>query len=129
MCIISRSFIVTYNMKPIAACLICIELLLSTSCKKNHLPPPSIGYRTNAAELVNYNMRMCPEPSCGGMIIHIDNDTSKNAPDHYLYNGTLEGLGINDTTKFPVNVTLTWKRDTGVYGSFNYIVISKIKLR
>ena len=98
------------------------------ACKKNHVAP-LIGYKTNTGELVGYNMAMCPELSCGGMIVHIDNDTSKNAPDHYLYNGTLSGLGINDTTKFPVHVALTWKRDTGIFGSYNYIVIAKIKLR
>jgi len=63
------------------------------------------------------------------MIIHIDNDTSKNAPDDYLYNGTLSKLGINDTTKFPINVTLTWKRDTGLYGSYNFILIAKAERR
>ncbi|MFI5161265.1 MAG: hypothetical protein ACHQHN_08305 [Sphingobacteriales bacterium] len=113
-------------MKPIMA-FFCI-VLLCISCKKNHVTP-LIGYRTNAGELVGYNMRMCPEPDCGGMIVHIDDDTSKNAPDHYLYSGTLPDFGISNATKFPVNVTLTWKRDTGVYGSYNFIVISKIKLR
>lgn len=114
-------------MRSIAACLLCIGLLC-LSCKKNPVVP-LIGYQTNAAELMGYDMRMCPEPDCGGMIIHIDSDTSKNASDNYHYNGALSKLGINDTTKFPINVTLTWKRDTGVYGRYNFIVIGAIKRR
>lgn len=102
--------------------------VIITSCKKSTIAPPA-GFMQNQGELMGYNERMCPEPSCGGMVIHIDNDTSKNASPYYLYNGTLPKLNISDTVKFPINVTLTWKRDTGVYGSFNYIVISKIKLR
>jgi len=116
-----------HNMKLIIICLLCLGTLYF-SCKKNKVSPLT-GYKTNPAELVGMNMGMCPELSCGGMIIHIDNDTSKNAPDRYLYNGTLPNLGISDTTKFPINVTLTWKRDTGIAGSYNFIVIGAIKRR
>ena len=112
-------------MKPIIASL-CI-VLLCISCKKNHVTP-LVGYQTSAGELIGYDMRMCPEPDCGGMIIHIDNDTS-NAAGNYHYNGNLSKLGFSDNTAFPVNVTLTWKRDTGVYGSFGFIVIGSIKRR
>lgn len=113
--------------RPAIICLICIGMLF-LSCKKNPVTP-LIGYQTNTAELIRYNMAMCNLLPCSGMIIHIDNDTSKNAPDDYLYNGTLSKLGINDTTKFPINVTLTWKRDTGLYGSYNFILIAKAERR
>ena len=115
-----------HYMKPTIA-FFCVALLC-LSCKKNRVTP-LIGYQTNAAELVRYNEGLCPEVFCSGMVIHIDNDTSKKALDDYLYNGTLSKLGINDTTKFPVNVTLTWKRDTGVYGSYNFILIGAVKRR
>ena len=114
-------------MRLIIACFLCIGLLW-LSCRKNSLNPLT-GYKTNPGELVGPNMRMCPELFCGGMIIHIDDDTTKNAPDYYLYNGTLPDLGISDTTKFPINVTLTWKRDTGLAGSYNFILIAKVKRR
>ncbi len=105
----------------IIACLVFVSL----GCKKNHIGPQT-GYVQSQGVLVGYNMRMCNLPSCGGMIIDIKNDTSKNAPPYYLFDGTLPKLAIRDTTKFPINVSLTWKRDTGVYGSYNYIVISRI---
>lgn len=111
-----------------AIILLVLLALMFAACRKSAVPPPA-GFMQNQAELLGYNAMLCPEPSCGGMIIHIDNDTSRNPPTRYLYNGTLPNLNISDTTKFPVNVTLTWKRDTGVYGSFDYIVISKIKRR
>jgi hypothetical protein len=114
-------------MRPTIICLLCVGMLF-LACKKNKVSPLT-GYKTNSGELLHYNEAACPEVFCGGMLIHIDDDTSKNAPDHYLYNGTLQNLGISDTTKFPINVTLTWKRDTGLYGSYNFILIAKVKRR
>ena len=110
--------------------IICLGLIF-LGCKKNQTGPQTAsqtGYSQNQGVLVGYNMRMCAEPSCGGMIITIKNDASKNPSPSYLFNGTLPNLAINDSTKFPINVILSWKRDTGVYGSYNYILISQIKV-
>jgi len=93
--------------------ILCLGLIF-LGCKKNQTAPQA-GYLQSQGVLVGYNMRMCPEPSCGGMIITIKNDASTNPSPSYLFNGTLPNLEINDSTKFPINVILSWKRDTGVY--------------
>ncbi|GAC1307974.1 MAG: hypothetical protein NVSMB24_20860 [Mucilaginibacter sp.] len=58
-------------------------------------------------------------------MIDIQNDTLKNPP-YRLINKTLLQLGIPENTKFPINVHLNWKPDTGLFGSFHYIVVSQI---
>jgi hypothetical protein len=71
------------------------------------LKPLGQGYEQSQGVLVGYNLGTCPELSCGGMIVTIKNDTTKNAPPYYLTNETLSQLGIIDTTKFPINVDLS----------------------
>ena len=65
---------------------------------------------------------------CGGLEITIKNDTSKNPPAFYEINSTLSQLGISENTKFPINVSLNWKHDTGIFGNYNYITVSQIKV-
>ena len=75
--------------------------------------------------LTGYDPRECP--FCGGLYITIKNDTTKNAPAFYDINSDLQQLGINPNAKFPINVTLDWKRDTSIHGG-NYIIVSRIKV-
>ena len=108
-------------MKPIIF-IFCLGFIFAGCTKVKITPYQSQGV------LIGFNMRMCPEPSCGGMIITINNDTAKNPPPYYLINETLKQMDINENTQFPINVSLDFKRDTGLFGSYNYIVVSKIKL-
>ena len=97
----------------------CISLLIAIGCKKTNEKP----YQSEGV-ITGYDYRMCA--MCGGLEITIKNDTSKNPPPFYEINSTLAQLGISDNTKFPINVSLDWKRDTGALGSFHYITVSQI---
>ncbi len=92
-------------------------------CTKNN----SITYK-NQGVLIGYDQRMCPEPACGGMLINIKNDTTTNPPPFYHINATLAQLGINESTKFPINVNFNYLPDTGRFVNYNYIIITQIKL-
>jgi hypothetical protein len=97
--------------------ILCVGLMFEGCKKGNQLP-----YQ---ATLIGYNPRMCPTLACGGLMINIENDTLKN-PSYRLINKTLLQLGIPESTKFPINIRLNWKPDTGLFGSFHYIIVSQI---
>jgi hypothetical protein len=67
-------------------------------------------------------------PPCGGLEITIKNDTAKNPPAFYQINSTLAKLGISESTKLPINVSLDYTRDTGIFANYNFIFVSKIKV-
>jgi len=71
-------------------------------------------------------MATCAE--CGGLFIIIKDDTTKSAPPHYRINESLQQLGINPNTKFPINVSLNWSHDTASLGNFGYILVTQIKV-
>jgi len=95
-------------------------LFILWSCKKSNVAPYS-----SMGVITGYDPRECP--FCGGLYITIKNDTTKNAPPYYDINSDLQDLGINPDTKFPINVTLDWKRDTAIHGG-NYIIVSRIRI-
>ncbi|QKJ32028.1 hypothetical protein HQ865_20425 [Mucilaginibacter mali] len=66
---------------------------------------------------------------CGGIKIVIDNDTTKNPPSFYRINGTLSNFGIPESTAFPINVNLDWRKDTSALKAGNYIIVSNISIR
>jgi hypothetical protein len=102
--------------------ILCLGIII-TGCKKsNETPYQSIGVITG------YDARMCPSPMCGGLLITLKNDTAKNPPPFYHINSSLSQLGINESTKFPINVNFNYKRDTGVFVPYNYIIVSQIKV-
>lgn len=102
--------------------------LILAGCKKSQVVLLQADYKQSHGVLTGYNSKACPEPSCGGLMINIQNDTLKNPSKLYLINQTLTHLGISENTMFPINVSLSWKRDTGVFGAFNYIIVSKIQV-
>ena len=95
--------------------------LIFISCKKSN---QSLYQR--AGVITGYDARMCPSPACGGLLITLKNDTAKNPPPFYHINSTLTQLGISENTKFPINVSLNYKPDTGLFAKYNYIIISQI---
>ncbi|WP_426671455.1 hypothetical protein ACPPVU_09475 [Mucilaginibacter sp. McL0603] len=97
----------------------CISLLVVIGCKK-----ANENLYQSEGVITGYDYRMCA--ICGGLEINIKNDTSKNPPPFYEINSSLAQLGISENTKFPMNVSLNWKHDTGVLGSYHYITVSKI---
>jgi hypothetical protein len=100
----------------------CLGLLFA-SCKKNNETP----YQSDGV-LTGYDLRMCPSLLCGGLLITIKNDTAKNPPSYYHINSSLAQLGINENTRFPINVNLNYKKDTGIFATYNYIIVTKIKV-
>jgi hypothetical protein len=100
----------------------CLGLIIA-GCKKGSVSP----YRSQGV-LTGYDLRMCPSPLCGGLLINIKNDTTKKPPPYYHTNQTLTQLGISESTTFPINVSLNYKPDTGIFGTYNYIIVTQIKV-
>jgi len=101
--------------------IICLVLVF-ISCKKNNNVTP---YQSQGV-ITGYDLRTCAE--CGGLFIVIRDDTTKNAPLQYDINESLQQLGINPNTKFPINVNLNWVHDTTALGKYGYIIVSQIKV-
>ena len=104
----------------IPLCLFC----LFAACKKSTTVTP---YSSSGA-ITGYDPGMCASPACGGLLITIKNDTAKNPPPYYHINSTLAQVGIKESTKFPISVSLDYKPDTGVFYSYHYIVVTHIKV-
>jgi hypothetical protein len=102
----------------------CLGLIIA-GCKKGSVSP---GPYQSQGVLTGYDLRMCPSPLCGGLLITIKNDTSKNPPPFYHINSSLAQLGISESTQFPINVSLNYKPDTGIFATYNYIIVTQIKV-
>jgi hypothetical protein len=109
-------------MKRLVCLLLCISAIC-LSCKKRSIAPKEYN-----GVITGYDPRMCASPACGGLLITIKNDTAKNPPQYYHINSTLQQLGIDPNTKFPINVDLSYKPDTGIFKTYNYIIVTKIKV-
>jgi hypothetical protein len=110
------------NMRTLVL-ILCIGLFLA-GCKKNNEGLPY----SHQGTLTGYDARMCPSLACGGLEITVKNDTSQRPPLYYRINATLAQLGISESTKFPINVSLDYTPDTGIYAKYNYILVTKIKV-
>ena len=99
--------------------ILCIGLTLAGCKKSGESPYQSLGVITGE------NLGPCYTEQCGGLEITIKNDPTKNPPPFYYINPTLPQLGISANTKFPINVSLTWKHDTT---ATDYIIVSNVKV-
>ena|ERR1700743_2015146 len=106
-------------MKTLIIICLCV---VAIGCKRTDENP---SYQSQGT-ITGYDLRTCA--MCGGLEITIKNDTTKNAPPFYDINESLQQLGINENTPFPINVSLNWKRATSPLGAYNYIIISQIKV-
>jgi hypothetical protein len=106
--------------------LICILLvgMLFWGCKKS---TDTETYQSQGV-ITGYDMRACASPYCGGLFITIKNDTTKNTPQYYLINSTLQALQISESTPFPINVSLNWKHDTSIPSINYHIIVTKIRV-
>ncbi|MBS1533312.1 MAG: hypothetical protein JSU01_23640 [Bacteroidetes bacterium] len=93
------------------------------ACKKGNNPPSHYD-----GVITGYDMRECASPICGGLLIMLKNDTAKNPPPYYHIGSTLQQLGIDPNTKFPIYVDLTYKPDTGIYATYHWIVVTHIEV-
>ncbi len=107
-------------MKPLL--LILLIALTFAGCKKSNESP----YQSQGV-IIGDEILFCPAAStkCGGLEITIKNDPTKNPPPFYLIDLNLQQLGINPNTKYPINVSLTWKHDTT---ATDYIIVSNVKV-
>jgi hypothetical protein len=119
--IIRYSIVIPIKDKMKTAILISCLGLVFISCKKSNVSP----YQSQGV-ITGYDGRTCAE--CGGLFITIKNDTTKNPLPRYDINESLQQLGINPNTPFPINVSLNWRRDTASLGAYGYIIVSKIKV-
>ena|ERR1700743_808088 len=99
-----------------------VVLAVFAGCKKNG-EPQTISHGT----LTGYDMATCA--FCGGIKITITDDTTKMPPPFYRINGTLSQMGIAETTAFPINVTLNWKKDTSALKAGNYVIVSNVTIQ
>ena len=97
--------------------------ILVLGCKKNN-----IALYKSRGIITGYDLRLCQSPECGGLLITITNDTAKNPPLFYHINSTLTQLGIGENAKLPINVSLNYKPDTGIYLTYHYILVTQIKV-
>jgi hypothetical protein len=102
--------------------LICLGVVFF-GCKKSAQSP---NWRQGT--LIGYDPRTCASIACGGLEITIKNDTANRPALNYKINATLPQLGISEDTKFPINVNLTYKPDTGIYAAYGYILVEQIKV-
>jgi hypothetical protein len=90
-------------------------------CKKSNQSP----YQSQGV-ITGLDILFCPvSTKCGGLEITIKDDPTKNPPPFYLIYSSLQQLGINQNTKFPINVSLDWKHDTT---ATDYIIVSNVKV-
>jgi hypothetical protein len=108
--------------KKIVIAIFLVSMLVA--CKKGNNNKPS----QYDGIITGYDLRLCPSPICGGLLITLKNDTAKNPPPYYHIAATLEQLGIDPHTKFPIYVDLTYKPDTGIYHTYNYIIVTHIEV-
>ena len=101
---------------------LCMAVVVA-ACKKGTVKPGPAN-----ATLIGYDQRMCPSPLCGGMLVTLKNDTAKNPPSFYHIDATLEQLGLGANIKFPINVNLSYRPDTGILATYHYIVITHIAI-
>ena len=97
-----------------------IFTLVFSSCKKQEI------FYSNNAEIIGYDMRMCP--SCGGLEITIDGISNPNGNQFFLAGELPSNFSLGDNPKFPVPVTMDWKTDSA-HCLGNYIEIIRIKRR
>ena len=106
-------------MKPLI--LILLIALTFAGCKKNNQSP----YQSQGVIISDDIFFCAAAQKCGGLKITIKNDPTKNPPPYYYVDSDLQELGINPNTKYPINVSLSWKHDTT---STDYIIVSNVKV-
>lgn len=103
--------------------------LCFAGCKKPNEAPA----QQSTGVLAGIDDDYCPSLACNVIKVTINNDTAKNPPAFYLTGSTLSQMGISDTTRFPIKVSLDYKPDTGylatgLYAPLHFIIVSQVKV-
>jgi len=100
--------------------LICFLIL--TNCRKTG----DEAAMANAI-LTGYDIRDCA--CCGGLMVTFSNDTTRYSGAYYLVDKLPDNSGIDNNTKFPLYVKITWKYSSNVCGGTKFIDILKLEIK
>jgi hypothetical protein len=78
------------------------------------------------AVITGYDARDCV--CCGGLMINFNNDPVPYSGVFYLVNELPADSGIDNNTKFPLYVRVTWKYTTNVCGATKFVDILKLEI-
>ena len=79
------------------------------------------------AVITGYDARDCV--CCGGLMINFNNDPVPYSGEFYLVNELPPDSGIDNNTKFPLYVRVTWKYNTNICGGTKFIDILKLEIK
>jgi len=95
-------------------------VVLGSSCRKE-----CCNKYMNEGVITGYDMRECV--CCGGLMINFDNNPTTYSGTYYLIDEMPPNSGISAESKFPIYVSVDWKKDDGNCYT-NRIDISRIKI-
>jgi hypothetical protein len=79
----------------------------------------------NNGTITGFDMRDCV--CCGGLMINFRNEIKSYTGEFYLIDNNPSEFGINDKTKFPVQMMVNWVKDS-MKCSNQHIKITKFKI-
>jgi hypothetical protein len=97
-------------------------LLMSISCQKS-----ADKDTISDAIITGYDIRACV--CCGGLMVNFTNDPKPYSGVFNLVNELPVNSGIDNNTKFPVYVKITWKYSTKQCGSTKFMDVLKIEMK
>ena len=80
----------------------------------------------NDGVITGYDMRDCV--CCGGLMINFNNETSSYIGEYYLIDNNPGEIGISDSSKFPIYISVDWIKDTLTCPQ-QHIKITKFKIK
>jgi hypothetical protein len=79
------------------------------------------------AVITGYDARDCI--CCGGLMINFNNDTIPYSGTYYLVNELPAKPVIDNNTKFPLYVRVTWKYSARNCGGIKFVDIKKLEIK
>ena len=98
-----------------------ICLIMVSSCQKTN---ENAGL--SDAIITGYDLRACA--CCGGLMVTFSTDTTRYSGTFYLVNQLPNNSGIDNNTKFPLDVKISWKFSTRECGSTKFVDVLKIEI-
>jgi hypothetical protein len=99
-----------------------ISLLILTCCQKsvdNNVMKDAI--------ITGYDIRLCP--CCGGLMVTFNNNPIPYSGEFYLVNDLPNKSGIDNNTKFPLYVRITWRYNIKICGGTKFIDILELEIK
>ena len=99
-----------------------ICLLVSISCQKT----ANTDILTDAI-ITGYDLRDCI--CCGGLMVSFVNNPIPYSGEFYLVNNLPKDSGIDNNSKFPLYVKISWRDNSRVCGGTKFIDIQKLEIK